>query len=296
MKSQIKISIINFLIKVTSRLSNRQIVKISDFIVYLHTIIPNKVYRQFIINNSIVYPHKSHQELKELSKENVFVGISGLIFALKFASNKFRENHDLKSQVRGLDNIKDIPKNKGFVCVTPHLGLITVAAKVIQPALDRNLLIIMRQDWHDTKLENYIRNQFGNNKIKIVKLGGAMPIITETVKSGGVVVLAVDAILPIEHKQKVDFFGHKFDLSTGPAWLAQKLNVPIITGYNTFDKNSLSTEIFIDKPMNANADKTSTKYVENTTNMLAKRLEKYIFDHPGQWYQSDDYFGTTISK
>lgn len=288
--ANLTINVFKTAVSLVSSLSNRTIIKLTEFLTFLHVVFPNKSYPQFVINNSVIYPKKTEEEVRELSKQNMFTALASLLFSLKFSSKKFRDDLDLNLEITGKENLKKIKKGQGMICVAPHLGLNTLTVKFFAETVNRECLIIMRQNWGSEKLETFVRKHYGSDKVKIVKLGGSMPKVEKTLKTGGVVLLAVDAVLPIKYKQTVDFFGRKFDLSTGPAWLAEKFDVPLITAYGTFEKDTQTIGIHIDSPLDVG------KTTGETTQKLAKRLEKYIFDNPGQWFQSDDYFGISGKK
>ncbi len=82
---------------------------------------------------------------------------------------------------------------------------------------------------------------------------------------------------------KVDFFGHPATLPGGPALIAARSGAPIIP-VATYLNDDRSIHIVFDEPIRIGSEGSLRSRVEETTQIIANRLQHLIAAQPAQWH------------
>jgi len=176
--------------------------------------------------------------------------------------------------------VEKFNEGKGVILLSSHFGnwefvAISVALQiqlpfsvVVKPL--RNPLVY--------KWMNKCRTKFGN---EVVPLGISIRKTFQTLKEKKIVAMVADQRGPKEGV-KVDFFGRKAVVYTGPAALALKTGAPIICGIPIRDKDSKYKMVLVEVPVNDLPDNDEGKILE-ISQRYTSYLESIIRKHPEQW-------------
>jgi KDO2-lipid IV(A) lauroyltransferase len=171
-------------------------------------------------------------------------------------------------------------EGKGVILLSSHFGnwefgAISIALQVqlpfsvvVKPL--RNLLVY---DWM-----NKGRTKFGN---EVVPLGISIRKTYQTLKEKKIVAMVADQRGPKEGI-KVNFFGRKVAVYTGPAALALKTGAPIVYGISIRDKKLNYKMSLVEIPMNNLPESEEDKILE-ISQRCTTYLENVIRQHPEQW-------------
>ncbi len=234
-------------------------------------------------NYSVVFEKSEEHELKKYVQRGFQSHILNIILSAKYMFTK-QSKIKFKNEIIGPG--KSLLKkhiDKPIIFVVPHLDIHFLNAKIIAKKVDRPILIPLRGSMVQQNIEKLIYKELSIENLHFTRLGGAMPEVEELLKNKGVLIMPLDAVLPLKYKRTVNFFGYKFDVSTGPFWLAQKYNVPIYSGYGIFDDKKMKIDLYIDNEIEVRNE-------EQTLNEIIKRFERYITSNPGSWNHTDDFF------
>lgn len=128
------------------------------------------------------------------------------------------------------------------------------------------------------KWMNKGRTKFGND---IVPLGISIRKTYQTLKEKKIVAMVADQRGPKEGV-KVDFFGKKVSVYTGPAALALKTGAPIICGIPIRDKDYKYNMVLVEIPID-NLQESEEEKILEISQRYTSYLEEVIREHPEQW-------------
>jgi len=176
--------------------------------------------------------------------------------------------------------IKKYNEGKGVILLSSHFGnwefiAISVALQiqipfsvVVKPL--RNPLVY---EWMNNGRTKY------NNEV--VPLGISIRKTYQTLKEKKIVAMVADQRGPREGV-KVDFFGRKVSIYTGPAALALKTGAPIICGIPIRTENYVYKILLVEIPVNDLPENEDEKIME-ISQRYTSYLEQVIREHPEQW-------------
>mgnify|MGYP005839200007 CR=1 FL=1 len=171
-------------------------------------------------------------------------------------------------------------EGKGIILLSSHFGnweyiAISVAVQIQLPfsVVVKSLRNPLVYDWM-----NRARTKFGN---EVVPLGISIRKTYQTLKEKKIVAMVADQRGPAEGV-RVDFFGKKVSVYSGPAVLALKTGAPLICGMAVRDKNyKYKTELVeISKD---NLPESEEEKILAISQRYTFYLEKVIREHPEQW-------------
>jgi len=176
--------------------------------------------------------------------------------------------------------IEKFKEGKGLILLSSHFGnwefiAISVAMQVRLPfsVIVKPLRNPLVYDWM-----NNFRTKFGN---EVVPLGISIRKIYQTLKEKKVVAMVADQRGPREGV-KVDFFGKKVSVYTGPAALALKTGAPLICGIAVRDKNYKYKMVLVEISQQNLPDGEEEKILE-ISQRYTSYLETVIRENPEQW-------------
>ena len=176
--------------------------------------------------------------------------------------------------------IEKYNQGKGVILLSSHFGnwefvaisvamQIQLAFSVVVKPMRNNLVF----DWI-----NKVRTKYGN---EIVPLGISIRKTYQTLKQKKIVAMVADQRGPKEGV-KVDFFGKKTAVYTGPAALALKTEAPIICGIPIRDENYKYNTLLVEIPTDNLPEDEEGKVIE-ICQRYTSYLEEVIREHPEQW-------------
>jgi Kdo2-lipid IVA lauroyltransferase/acyltransferase len=171
-------------------------------------------------------------------------------------------------------------EGKGVILLSSHFGnwefgAISVALQIQLPfsVVVKPLRNPLVYEWM-----NKGRTKFGN---EVVPLGISIRKTFQTLKEKKIVAMVADQRGPKEGV-KVDFFGRKAVVYTGPAALALKTGAPIICGIPIRDKDFKYKMVLVEIPVNDLPESDEEKILQ-ISQRYTSYLESIIRKHPEQW-------------
>ena len=176
--------------------------------------------------------------------------------------------------------VEKFNEGKGVILLSSHFGnwefiAISVAIQIQLPfsVVVKPLRNTLVYEWM-----NKGRTKFGN---EVVPLGISIRKTYQTLKEKKIVAMVADQRGPKEGV-KVDFFGKKVAVYTGPAALALKTGAPIICGIPIRENNFKYKVKLVEIPTNNLPDSEEEKILE-ISQRYTSYLEEVIREHPEQW-------------
>lgn len=171
-------------------------------------------------------------------------------------------------------------EGRGVILLSSHFGnweyiAISVAVQIQLPfsVVVKPLRNPLVYDWM-----NRVRTKFGN---EVVPLGLSIRKTYQTLKEKKIIAMVADQRGPAEGV-RVDFFGKKVSVYSGPAALALKTGAPLICGIAVRDKNyKYKTELV--EISTDNLPESEEEKILAISQRYTSYLEKVIREHPEQW-------------
>lgn len=171
-------------------------------------------------------------------------------------------------------------EGRGVILLSSHFGnwefiAISVAIQIQLPfsVIVKPLRNPLVYEWM-----NKARTRFGN---EVVPLGISIRKTYQTLKEKKIVAMVADQRGPAEGV-KVDFFGKKVAVYTGPAVLALKTGAPLICGIPVRDKNYKYKTTLVEISLD-NLPETDQEKIIEISRRYTSYLEKIILENPEQW-------------
>ncbi len=176
--------------------------------------------------------------------------------------------------------IKKYNEGKGVILLSSHFGNWEYGAVSIAVQVGLPFSVIVKPLRNPLVFEwmNEARTKFGN---EVVPLGISIRKTYQTLKEKKIVAMVADQRGPIEGV-KVDFFGRKVSVYTGPAALALKTGAPLVCGIAIRDNSYKYKMTLVEISTNNMPEKEEEKILE-ISQRYTSYLEKIIRDHPEQW-------------
>ena len=225
-----------------------------------------------------VFPAKSDEEIKKIIKK-MYVNFAYFMLE-SIIMGKLRRDFDKNVTIVGLENLdKAVAKKQGVVLYTAHLGNWHIMGqKLVDLGYPVNNLVKRQRNSYVFDKEVEAMEKCG---MKITILQKTPKNIFRALQSGDVVEFLADQDAG-DNGIFVDFFGEKAATATGPALFSLKMDSPIVFAIDVrrdLFKHEIHIEsINFEKTHDIDAD------VRVLTEILTKKLEEYIMDHPDQYF------------
>jgi len=169
---------------------------------------------------------------------------------------------------------------KGVILLSSHFGNWEFGAISIGIQIQLPFSVIVKPLRNPLVYEwmNKARTKFGN---EVVPLGISIRKTYQTLKEKKIVAMVADQRGPAEGV-RVDFFGKKVSVYTGPAALALKTGAPLICGIAVRDKNYKYKMVLVEISQQNLPDGEEEKILE-ISRRYTSYLEEVIREHPEQW-------------
>ena len=231
-------------------------------------------------NLKIAFPNNDEVKNKELAFK---IYSSFAITLVEIMCLPFLNKSDLVNAVECSNPeliVEKFNEGKGVILLSSHFGnwefiAISVAIQIQLPfsVVVKPLRNTLVYEWM-----NKGRTKFGN---EVVPLGISIRKTYQTLKEKKIVAMVADQRGPKEGV-KVDFFGKKVAVYTGPAALALKTGAPIICGIPIRENNFNYKVKLVEIPTNNLSDSEEEKILE-ISQRYTSYLEGVIREHPEQW-------------
>jgi KDO2-lipid IV(A) lauroyltransferase len=176
--------------------------------------------------------------------------------------------------------IEKYNQGKGVILLSSHFGNweFGAIATAIQTQLPFSVVVKPLRNPLVNEWMNKSRTKFGN---EIVPLGISIRKTYQTLKEKKIVAMIADQRGPMEGV-KVNFFGKKVSIYTGPAALAQKTGAPLICVIAIRGKDYKYKMDLVEISQDNLPESEEEKILE-ISQRYTSYLEKVIREHPEQW-------------
>ena len=172
-------------------------------------------------------------------------------------------------------------ENNGVILLSAHFGNWEYCAIGAGILLNKKFSVVVKSqrnpfvnDWM-----NRFRTKWTN---EVVPLGLSIRNVYAVLLNKGIVAMVADQRGPIE-SIKLEFFGRKTSVYTGPAVLALKMNTPIIYGISVRQPD-FSYKVILDEISKENLPEDYDERVKVLSKRMLKYLEEAIRKNPEQWF------------
>jgi len=175
---------------------------------------------------------------------------------------------------------KKADEKNGVILLAAHFGNWEYAAVSIAAQINEKVSVIIKpqRNPYVTKWMNKARTRWTN---EVVPLGISIRSIYAVLKEKGIVAMAADQRGP-EENIKLEFFGRKTSVLTGPAVLSLKTNAPILYGI-PIRQPDYSYFVNIEEISKENLPDDFDEKVKELSIRLLKYIEDIIRKYPEQW-------------
>ncbi|HRN26911.1 MAG: lysophospholipid acyltransferase family protein [Ignavibacteriaceae bacterium] len=191
-------------------------------------------------------------------------------------------------QIKNVVNFKDLDlidkrekEGNGVILLSGHFGNWEYCAISVGAQLNKKLSVIVKpqrnnfvNDWM-----NRARTRWTN---EVVPLGASIRNVYAVLMKKGIVAMVADQRGP-EESIKLEFFGRKTSVYTGPAVLSLKMNVPIIYGI-TIRQPDFSYRCNVVEISRENLPDNYDEKVKVLSERILRYLEDVIRKNPEQWF------------
>jgi len=171
-------------------------------------------------------------------------------------------------------------EQNGVILLSAHFGNWEYGAISVGAQLNKKLSVVVKpqrntfvNDWM-----NQARTRWTN---EVIPLGASIRNVYSVLFNKGMVAMVADQRGP-EESIKLEFFGRKTSVYTGPAVLSLKMNVPIIYGIAIRQPDFSYNLDFVEISRENLPDEYDEK-VKVLSERMLKYLEDVIRKHPEQW-------------
>ncbi|MCK4956163.1 MAG: lysophospholipid acyltransferase family protein, partial [Candidatus Cloacimonetes bacterium] len=223
-----------------------------------------------------VFPAKTDKELNNIIKE-MYGGMG------KTAAETYFGNNDKllkKAEIQGFENLeKALKQGRGVILATLHMGNWELAA-IFLSRYTKTSAVLKKQ--RNRYFDEYMNKQREQENIELIDKKNALRPIIKNLKENNVVCILMDQNAG-KNGIKTDFLGHPASTFVGTAKIAIKQKCPIIPAVAYRDESGKNIFI-LEQPIITDNIENSPLAVKTLTELVSKRLEKYILQNPSQWF------------
>jgi KDO2-lipid IV(A) lauroyltransferase len=259
------------------RLSRKFSSFISFFFYYVLPIRKNVVFD----NLKHAFPELSEKEIKNIaygSYKNFAITLVEILYL------PWTNEEQLKKvvQIHNLDliNKKEQEKN-GVILLSAHFGNWEYCAISAGVMLNKKLAVVVKSQ-RNPYVNNWMNRARTRWTNEIVPLGVSIRNIYSVLLNKGIVAMVADQRGP-EESIKLEFFGRKTSVYTGPAILSLKMNVPILYGI-TIRQPDFRYELELIEISRVDLPENYDDKVKVLSERMLKYLEDVIRKYPDQWF------------
>lgn len=226
------------------------------------------------------FPELSEKEIKKIaygSYKNFAITLVEILYLP-------RVNKELVKNVVKINNLELVERKEkeknGVILLTAHLGNWEYSGISAGLNLNKNISVVaksQRNPYVNSWMNKY-RTRLVN---EVVPLGISIRNVYTVLLRKGIIALVADQRGP-EDSIKLDFFGRKTSVYTGPAILSLKMNSPIIYGVAVRQPDYSYRLDFTEISREDLPDEYEAK-VKVLSERLLMNLEQSILEHPDQW-------------
>ncbi|GIV46132.1 MAG: acyltransferase [Ignavibacterium sp.] len=231
-------------------------------------------------NLDIAFPDLSQKEKNKIAYGSY---LSFAISIVEILYLPWMKESEMKNAVE-IENLNLITEKNnlgnGVILLSAHFGNWEYIAASASLQLNKKFYIIVKNQRN--KLVNDWMNRMRTRWLnEVVTLGVSVRNIYAVLKNNGIAAMVADQRGP-EEGLKLEFFGKKTSVYTGPAVLSLKTGAPIIFGIPVRQKDFTYKATLIELDQTNLPDDFDEK-VKIITKRMIRYLEKIISQNPEQW-------------
>jgi KDO2-lipid IV(A) lauroyltransferase len=233
------------------------------------------------LNLKMAFPEMSRGERKRLLRDSV-VNLGRHLGEFSRFSSVTPETLRKTIDCEGLENLDAArASGRGVIIITAHLGaweMISFALSAFGYPFD----FLVRRIENPTieRLIEETRTRFGNRTID--KRGAARSMLT-TLRTGGILGLAVDINVVRDKGIFVDFFGVPASTTFMAAKLALRTGATIVPVFAPWDEQRRRFAVSIGAPLTIEGSGDEKKDIEKLTSKFTRVVEDTVRRYPDQW-------------
>ncbi len=232
-------------------------------------------------NLNKILPDYSENQKKQLIINSYASLIANILELIKIKNYSKKDIEKIFS-VEGVDLLNSVlSKGKGCILINGHFGNWEIPV-VLPLFLKQTILTVGKKQKPEffNKFLFELRTNFG---MKVIQSKNSLMPIFKTLKKGGIVGFIMDQRTRKENSVLIDFFGEKIYCTSAPAYLAMKLNVPLILCYGERLNNSkfifhFKKEILIEHTGNFH------ELLQKNTQKIHDEIKELILENPKNWF------------
>ena len=176
--------------------------------------------------------------------------------------------------------VEKFKEGRGVILLSSHYGNWELLAISVAMQIQLSFSVIVKPLRNPLVYEwmNNARTKFGN---EVVPLGISIRRTYQTLKEKKIVAMVADQRGPAEGV-RVDFFGKKVSVYTGPAALAIKTGAPLICGI-AVRENDYNYKVVLVEISQQNLPDNEEEKIMEISRRYTSYLEKVIRENPEQW-------------
>ncbi len=258
----------------------RLVYTIAVFLAGLHYIFAFRD-RRFVKGNlRVIFPEKSNQELRGISRR-VFRNFAKYLVDFFRFEKLNRQYIDKKIKLENLHYFDAaLSKGKGVIVLTAHLGNWELGAVVVAQLGYPFWVVALPHKIK--KVNDFFDAQRNRKGVKVIALGKAVRSCISEFKDNHMVALAGDRNFSGKGII-IDFFGLPMRFPEGPAALSLMTGACIVPAF-MFRNPDDSFTLSIEKPVEFSPSGDKAKDLAGLVMLYKNILEDYIRKYPEQWY------------
>lgn len=199
------------------------------------------------------------------------------------------EGRRARVRAEGVEHLEGaLASGRGVVIVTAHAGAWDCAGRFLVERFHKPIVVVMQAeaDARARALHDEVRSRTG---VEVLIVGddelSALPLLRH-LRSGGVAACQIDRPAPSGRSIDVELFGKPFGIPEGPfrvAALSGALVVPLFSRRVGFFDYELIIHPALELPR-----RPSSEELGRAARAAAAAMERFVRDHPTQWFHFDD--------
>ena len=240
-----------------------------------------RIRKEVVLENlTFAFPDYDKEKIKDIAYENFRSTCITLVEILYLPWIKKEQVNNILSFENPDLLISKFKEGNGLIVLSGHFGnweyLATLGAYILQVKF--NVVVKpQRNPYVDRWMNNY-RTKWNN---KVIPLGPSIRNVYSVLLNKGILAMVADQRGP-EDGIKLEFFGRKTSVYTGPAILSLKSKAPLIFGIAIRQKD-FSYKIFINEISRDNLPEEYDEKVKVLSERILRHLEIFIRQYPAQW-------------
>jgi len=205
--------------------------------------------------------------------------ISGII---DFTNLNYRSDDKFRQviEIRGEEHMEAaLSLGRGLIAITAHYSAWELIPRAIQ-LMGHEVGIVTRELSHRGTSEyfNNLRARYGT---KLIDRGGGIARLMRVLRDNTAVGILIDQDTLGVESDFVDFMGLPARTPVGPAQLALRFGIPVLTLHISRGKNGVYT-LIIDEPLDLSKYQGDKGYIKLTADLTGK-IEEWVREDPEQW-------------